>query len=342
MEKTDELKELFGINSFKDWILSYSTVSAFYSKGPGQLIKRSDVKTQAFKIGSYVDDLLMDFKNIKNKYYVFDGEKPTASLGKLCDIILINYLKIPTKDEIYEITITNNLWSRSKKETVISNFDKDEFWDYLNAMFEAKNKTLLTTSDKILGEELANILKTHPYSKFYFDNGVENYEIKYQEKARFKIKGLNFKGILDIIHINHEKKEVKFIDLKTGSDNALDFRNSFIKWKYYLQEAVYTNYFRTFCKKYNLKGYKLLPFEFLYISKFEKIPVVYKVPTKWHKAAKQGFILNGWKYKGLNELINEIKWHIDTNEFKLDKEVHNQNGKLILDDSIITISNEKK
>ena len=51
----------------------------------------------------------MDFKNIKNKYYVFDGEKPTASLGKLCDIILINYLKIPTKDEIYEITITNNL-----------------------------------------------------------------------------------------------------------------------------------------------------------------------------------------------------------------------------------------
>ena len=96
-------------------------------------------------------------------------------------------------------------------------------------MFEAKNKTLLTTSDKILGEELANILKTHPYSKFYFDNGVENYEIKYQEKARFKIKGLNFKGILDIIHINHEKKEVKFIDLKTGSDNALDFRNSFIK-----------------------------------------------------------------------------------------------------------------
>jgi len=51
----------------------------------------------------------MDKENFDKKYYLFDGNKPSASLGKLCDIILNNYTEIPNVEEVYKITVVNDL-----------------------------------------------------------------------------------------------------------------------------------------------------------------------------------------------------------------------------------------
>lgn len=85
-----------------------------------------------------------------------------------------------------------------------------------------------------------------------------------------------------------------------------------------------------------LKNYKILPFEFLYISKFEKVPVIYQSTKKWLERAKNGFITNlGYKYKGVGELLNEINWHFENNEFKVSKEIKENNFNLLLNDDLI-------
>ena len=112
-----------------------------------------------------------------------------------------------------------------------------------------------------------------------------------------------------------------------------------MKWRYYLQEAVYTIAIKKLVKeREDLKGYKVLPFQFLYISRFEKVPLLYTVSEKWHKAALNGFTTtSGYKYRGLNELIDSIKWHWKNKIFDTPKEIHTNSGQLTIEDDFIVI-----
>ena len=96
--------------------------------------------------------------------------------------------------------------------------------------------------------------------------------------------------------------------------------------------------FEYICKDLGLKGYKLNPFEFLYLSRYEKIPTFYKVTDKWHIAARNGYKINGRQIKGLDELIDEIKWHWDNKIFDKSKTLYESNGQLLLKDDFITIN----
>lgn len=316
--------------------LSYSKISDFDRNGPLALIRPKNLDSQALKIGSLVDNLLFETKDyIKEEYYVFDGEKPTATLGLLCDIIIKNYTEIPTKEQVLQIIAHNNFWKRQKEDTLLSNFDIPEFWSYLKCMFETINKTIVTTKDMIDAEELKTILETHEYSKNIINPSTENHNQFWFEFIHLNFK---FRGIIDKIIINHETKKVRFIDLKTGTDGALEFENSFIKWRYYFQGTIYTLAFNTICKTLGLEGYTLEDFEFLYISKKEKIPLLFKMSKNWFKASIIGFTIGKYKYKGLTEICEEIKWCTDNNEYSIPKNIVESNGEMYLKDNFIDIN----
>ena len=87
MNKNDELDELYGSNVDIDIYLSYSRVADFSKNGPKALIIRQKLEGDGIKIGSLTDDWLFNQKNFNDIYFVFNGEKPTATLGKLVNII---------------------------------------------------------------------------------------------------------------------------------------------------------------------------------------------------------------------------------------------------------------
>src|SRR5690606_37531301 len=116
--------------------------------------------------------------------------------------------------------------------------------------------------------------ETHPYSKYIFKNEMERHN---QFKFNIEYKGFVLRGIIDKIIIDHETKTVRLIDLKTGKGPVDEFTSSFIKWRYYLQEAVYVKAFTKICEMLKLKGYTLLPFQFLYIGRTEKLPLVFGI-----------------------------------------------------------------
>ena len=177
---------------------------------------------------------------------------------------------------------------------------------------------------------------THDYTRIYFYNNLENH---YQYKINFNYKGFNLRGLLDKLTIDHTNKKVYMEDIKTGVPKNLEFMESFIKYRYYLQECVYSLAFEHICKEMNLIGYKLMPFKFIYISRSENFPLVYEVSEKWHNAALNGFIIAGkYKYRGLNQLIDDIYYHWKNKEFTLPKEIIEQNGSLILKDDFIEVN----
>ena len=140
----------------------------------------SDESNDGMKHGSLVDDLLTDqltgSKSYKEKYYLYDGNKPTATLGNLCDIILKNYESIPDLNTVLKIVRHNAFWSVIKDDDkLIEKFNLPKFWEYLKVMYETVDKKVITTSDNLAAREAVNVLLTHEYSKHLYFNKNDNY-----------------------------------------------------------------------------------------------------------------------------------------------------------------------
>lgn len=342
-EKTKENKLEWLLNDEEviDLKLSYSRISDFDRNGPKALIRPSNPEGEGLRFGSYVDDLLVDkvtgSENCKQLYVVYDDNKPTATLGTLCDIIIDNYDTIPNSNTVLKIVRHNGFWSNIKlEEKLISNFDKDEFWSYLKIKFETKDKIVVTQKESQDAEECVNLLLNHKHTHCLFNNHFENH---YQYKFEYYYKGFHLRGIIDKMSIDHENKIVYMEDIKTGSSRADEFTKSFIKYCYYFQEAVYTKAFDSICEQLGLIGYTLAPFKFIFIGRGEKVPHIFEISDKWHNAAINGFTTKaGYKYTGLDENLDLIYYHWKNKLYDFSQEVYENNGSLILNDDFIEVN----
>jgi len=340
-KKESKLEKLLQENEEIDLNLSYSRISDFERNGPKALVRPSNPDGEGLRFGSLSDDLLVDKvmndNTFKQKYYLFDGNKPTATLGELCDIILNNYDTLPNVDTVLKIVKHNAFWSNVKVEQVLlEKFDTKEFWKYLNVMFEIKDKIIVTSNDYNDAIECVNLLLNHKHTYKLFNNDFENH---YQYKFNFTYKGFNLRGIIDKLSIDHTNKIVYMEDIKTGSSKAEEFVKSFIKYCYYFQESVYSLAFDTICKELGLENYTLAPFKFIFIGRYEKVPHVFNVSEKWHNAALNGFkTKSGYQYRGLNENLDLIYYHWKNKVYEFSKAVYEQNGSLILNDDFIEVN----
>ncbi len=339
--KESKLDQLLNNKEIIDLKLSYSRISDFDRNGPKALIRPSNPESDGLKFGSLVDDLLLDTvtgNNIcKSLYVVYDDNKPTATLGTLCDIIIDNYDAMPDKNTVLKIVRHNGFWSNIKTdEKLIANFDKDEFWNYVNIKIQTKDKVVVTQKENDDAKECVNLLLNHKHTYHLFNNDFENH---YQFKFEYDYKGFTLRGIIDKLSIDHKNKIVYMEDIKTGSSKAEDFTKSFIKYCYYFQESVYTRAFDTICKQLGLQDYTLAPFKFIFIGRGEKVPHIFEISDKWHNAAINGFTTKaGYKYKGLDENLDLIYYHWKNKLYDFSQEVYENNGSLILNDDFIEVN----
>jgi len=337
IDETNELSRVLDNEETIDLSISYSKLSDFDRNGAISLIRRTSVDNAGAKLGSIVDDLLfLDKSAFDERYYLFDGEKPSATLGLLVDIILKNYVEIPPLEEVQHIAETNNFWTNIKKpDLYLAKFNIPEFWDYLKAMFAISNRTIITTSEFNSAMELVEILRTHKYSKDILDNDFDNY---YQVKFEYDYKGFKVRGIIDILSIDHNNKRVIMTDLKTGKNPSIEFEDSFIKWRYYFQAALYVRAFEEVCKALDLGNYTLEPFQFLYVSRADKTPLLFKMTDKWLKAAFEGFRIGKYVFRGIDELVDDIYWCWKNKEYNIPKHVVEANGVVELKDNFIEVN----
>lgn len=340
-EKESILGQLLNNEEQIDLKLSYSRISDFSRNGPKALIRPSNPDGNGLRFGSLCDDLLVDKvtnnNSFKENYVVYDDNKPTATLGSLCDIILNNYDIIPDKETVLKIVRHNGFWSGVKvEETLINKFDIKEFWEYLTIKFDTKDKVVVTQKENDDAQECVSLLLNHKHTRKLFTNNYQNF---YQYMFTYKYKNFTLRGIIDKMSIDHENKVVYMEDIKTGSSRADEFTKSFIKYCYYFQEAVYVKAFDSICEELGLSGYTLAPFKFIFIGRGEKVPHVFEISDKWHNAAINGFTTKaGYRYKGLDENLDLIYYHWKNKLYDFSQEVYENNGSLILNDDFIEVS----
>ena len=76
----------------------------------------------------------------------------------------------------------------------------------------------------------------------------------------------------------------------------------------------------------------------MYISKSDKIPLVYKTTTKWITAAFKGFTFNSNIYKGIDEIIDEIYWCWKNKQYETPKYIIENNGNIEINDKLLIIN----
>lgn len=325
--------------------ISYSQLKIFDEEGAKGLLKPKNLDGKGIRFGSLLDDyLFLSKEDFTNKYEVVNTPLLAGDEYKLAVILKNQYssfnelIKVHTnekyKDSVIEIIKANKLFGRvSVRSTFLSKFDNKEFYDFVKKLYE--DKILIHISDLVFAKNCKGELLSNKKTKHYFINEHENI---YQANIQFEYRKQNVKCLLDMLIINHKDKIITPIDLKTGSPGIEDFKQNFFNYKYYLQGAIYNKAAEEYNKKHFNGKYKIEEFKFLYLCRYDiSNPLIYRMSSKWNKAGLEGFkTLGGWKYRGINQLMDELLWHKENKKFNHSREIY-ENSEVYLDDSYIIV-----
>lgn len=329
--------------------LSYSKLSSFDIYGPSVLIKRKILDNEGLRYGSVVDllivDKLLNKKNFEEKYLIIKYEKPKNNHALLAEDILQRFEEIPDEKIIIDIIKGLNLWSNIKNEALLLEKIHDEqFLGYLKESFICKEKIPITLEDYVMAKDDADMIINHKTTKEFFQT-TDNTSIFLQVPFEKERGDFIYRGVIDLLkitEIDEDSIEVEILDIKTGTPKSDKFAESFYKYRYYLQSSLYQESVYDILKNvYDITGKKVIikNFKFIYKCKTESFPIIWEVSEKWYEAGIKGFYSHKfYKYKGVDEIQDEIKFHFDNNLFEYSKEYYVNNGVVKLKDNHIELN----
>lgn len=270
----------------QDKALSYSTLAKYNREGFNGLHKLFDrIETPSLTFGSAVDSIITggteefedrfmvaDFPDIPDSIIVvikflhkmYEGTS-TRSLAKISDSIIISV----TEQFKYQLN-----WKPETRVKVIR--EKGE--EYYSLLSLAGDKTILSTETYVEVMQAVDVLKSSEATKWYFatNNPFDNIERHYQLKFKATLDGVDYRCMSDLLVVDHDKKIVYPVDLKTSSHTEWDFYHSFIDWHYHIQARLYWRIIRHVMDNDEVyKDYKLDNYRFIVVNKKTLTPLVW-------------------------------------------------------------------
>ena len=311
--------------------INYSSLSAL-ATSPQSYITRDDMEViPAFRKGSAVDCLLTTPDDFHSEFYVMNVNKmPSEMMMKYIDELFIT-------DSHEKAYIKSGY--KLKQERVEEKFNT-EGKEYYDGLKDARGKTILSYDEYTHIQMAVNQVKEGDFTKEYFPimspNPMGSGPIRrlYQFPIYWELEGHACKSLLDILVVDPDKKEISPIDLKTTGKSALNFRSAFMKWKYYLQAAFYTeavNFWKN--NDASLADYKINKFKFIVVETLgQNPPVIYEVTENDLNIGRNGgFDQYGNVIKGFINLIEDLGYHEKAGKWDFPREIYENNGVAILD-----------
>lgn len=325
--------------------VNYSLLSSL-EKHPLEAKNYLDGVKQDFSKGRKEGDIL-DLKifspdEFNKQYVVTDIKTPENKL-----LLIVNDL-LETQDveefsEITEKDLINtaavyNYNSKWLEETMVKNLTRD-LKDYFDFKKQYIDKKIITTEEHLFYSNAVDVLKTHPFTSKYFEEGQhDGYEVQFQspiywtEELPFEGKNIpvKFKGLRDIVFIDHVNKTIRPLDLKKDSMGK-SAKYTFSVWNYLLQAAMYyvgtRQEVRTFS---DYAGYTVLrPIYIFFHTNRSSRPSLLEVSEESLTAKIfGGFYKNNpdARVKGYRELATELLWHIKHQKWDYPKEIYENDG----------------
>lgn len=325
--------------------LSYSMLSGL-SSSPASLVKKRELTSQGVYFGSMVDTLLFDGQELFDENFcTLEAEIKVSDFVKsvVAKLVEINnpfggdsFPPLDScKDEIEkacEILKYGQSWTPATRLKKI--LEAKGYYEHLEKCLTRK---VVDQESYEKAVDAVNTLSTHEFTRHYFDKTRKNVDIYFQVPILWKHNNHDCKSLLDVLIVDHNNQTWQAVDLKTTSASVYSFKESFAKWKYYLQASFYLDATAYAVKdnsafqaneEINVPShYKELPFEFVVIgSGNTRRPLVYKCSQNDLYCGKYGGKIGEIPIRGFDTLINEYDWHTDTMQYDYPKSIYDSNG----------------
>lgn len=325
------MKEYYSIGSIEDLVISNSSLSAINPEEGGSprkfvefFEKEEEESTRYFNLGT----LLHDYVENPENFSLISVDKPGDALGEAADLVLkyCKDLRTEPTDSIVLSMCRQIRWNDRYGDAAIIKNASPKIIPYVEEALHAYNENKKSI-DSTTREKLNNCIESlngNPVARqlLYpsFDNENQEHLVDHAIYWTLVNDNLKCKALLDKVIIDHAKKEVKIIDLKTtGNGSVYQFapyggipaegKTPFERYRYYRQLAWYTTAIAQYLisegykeEEYTLKCY-------LVVVETTKLyqTAVYEIDTgKWifHKG-----------YTEIRNLLKRIIKHRDLNNW---------------------------
>lgn len=297
---------------------SYSIIAKYAREGFSALstLHQKTEPTSAMKFGSLLDRILTGEGAANDEYAVCNILVPDSErkmLDCLADI---------TNNKPYNIISDTDLKSAQEISGYQSRWGLKAVKEHLDPYIvyydlKASGKEIVSSIDWCDAIEMANAIHNNEFLKDIFvENNSEDIEYIYQ--AQF-IKNIcidddtdlhaDIKIMPDLLVVNHQKKTILPVDLKTSSMPAYQFADHFVKMRYDIQASEYSDVLQEVINSISeYQNYTILPYLFADISRTDKVPVTFEYDPR-SESQINGLTLGVEKtytYKNWKQLLSEI------------------------------------
>lgn len=296
--------------------------------------------SKAVTVGKLVETLLLEPEEFDNRFLISTVvEVPTGNMATFVE----HLYKLTEKntDEDGEITVnfvdlmqeayTLTGFKRDKFDTVVEKFVGSNAEIYYKEIRQVRSKkmTVVTVEDVTNAENIVNELKNNPVTAPIVNlvNTDKIEVINQLQIENFVVNNHVFKGMLDKVVIDHVNKVIQPYDLKC-TWTVENFQK-----EYYLYRRAYIQgylYYNAVLQAYNHlveEGYVVKPLAFIVCDSTNYMsPLIYNMTSKSLLEAANGFEINGRDYPGVINLIDELKWCVENDIWRISKENHKNNG----------------
>ena len=291
--------------------------------------KRKDKTTDSIVLGSLIDfalsDCLGDWNEFEarfdEKFMLLSVKKGTGQMFLLADLIFEYTLRDTDVDGNVSSQFTDRFEQAFNRLQIEDKFKgktiewailqfKDDIEVYFNECMQSIDRTPV---DQWMLDRAKTIVENTIYDDNvgYLFKSSKNIENLGKTVIEWKFSDLKSKSELDNLIINHDTKEVIITEIKSNWEIE-DFQRTYLKLRYDLAACYYDlavnhwiiNEMKQF-EDYSVK------FQFLVVDTSQQNlrPIIYTLTEDDLLFALTGFTTKaGYKYKGLLELVNEIKW----------------------------------
>jgi hypothetical protein len=298
-----------------------------------------DKDTQAATTGRVVETLLLEPEEFDNRFYM--SSCAAAPTGLMLSFVesLYKFTKECTDDNgnvtrTFE-DISKDAYVESgfkiKYDAVISKFigsDAEIFYNEIRKV-RSMNLTVVTAEDVSNAEKIVEELRNNPVTKDVVNLvSSSRYSVFNQLQVEgYEIDGHQFKSMMDKVVVDHDAKTIQVYDLKCTWSVENFLEEYYLYRRAYIQAYLYNQAAYKFRDDTELSTYDVLPPKFIVCDSTNYYnPLIYTLSDKDLENAYNGFTYKNREYKGVSELIKDLKWALENNVWNISRENSINNG----------------
>lgn len=291
--------------------LSYSKLSQYDREG-FDCIRNFDkeISSPSLLYGSMVDCIAtIGEDTFRDKYIPINfslSDAITEIICKLADQHAEPQLSIISDEDI--LTVLNQVWYQTnwKDATRVSKIRElgSEYYNFIKANNGVQPVSQQDYDDAIRAYDA--LINDSFTAKYFLDpNEFDTFEIFNQLKIVGSYNDIPFKGMLDIVLVDHKNKLIVPCDLKT-TKSIYTFKSSFYKYRYYLQAHMYTDLLKQSIQNTDFQDYSVGSYKFIAIDRVNFKPVIFDWVYNEDLVDSYNEPLRTYK-----ELLIDLNWCLD-------------------------------